>query len=55
MTELDKILIIGTLEIAERKILDHMDYSDISPVALMDIQKIFEDLRRSILEGKEIK
>lgn len=50
MTELDKILIIGTLDIAERKLLDHMDYIGLSP---MDIQKIFEDLRQSILEGRK--
>ena len=52
MTELDKILIIGTLEIAERKILDHMDYSDIFPT---DVRKIFEDLRTKILKGEEVK
>lgn len=50
MSEFEKIIVIGTLEMAERKILDHMSYGDIFPP---DIQKIFEDLRKSILEGEE--
>lgn len=53
MSELDKIIALGTLDLAEKAVLDNIPY-DLSP-ALAYVHEAIEKLREKILEGEDAK